>query len=52
MTVWTLGINHETAPLDVRGRFVVPTDQLGPRVMHLRDALQGQAEATLLSTCN
>lgn len=52
MTVWALGINHETAPLDVRGRFAVATDQLAPTVQRLRDALTGGPEATLLSTCN
>ena len=52
MTVWALGINHETAPLDVRGRFAVATDQLAPTVLKLRDALTGKPEATLLSTCN
>jgi glutamyl-tRNA reductase len=52
MTVWALGINHETAPLDVRGRFAVATDQLAPTVQRLREALRGRPEATLLSTCN
>ncbi|UFS56304.1 glutamyl-tRNA reductase [Comamonadaceae bacterium M7527] len=52
MTVWALGINHETAPLDVRGRFAVATDQLAPTVQRLREALTGGPEATLLSTCN
>lgn len=52
MTVWALGINHETAPLDVRGRFAVATDQLAPTVQRLRAALTGRPEATLLSTCN
>ena len=52
MTVWALGINHETAPLDVRGRFAVATDQLAPTVQRLREALTGRPEATLLSTCN
>jgi glutamyl-tRNA reductase len=52
MTVWALGINHETAPLDVRGRFAVATDQLAPTIKRLQDALTGKPEATLLSTCN
>ena len=52
MTVWALGINHETAPLDVRGRFAVPTDLLEPTVRDLRAAIDGIAETTLLSTCN
>ena len=52
MTVWALGINHETAPLDVRGRFAVSTDLLEPTVRDLRAAIDGIAETTLLSTCN
>jgi len=52
MTVWALGINHETAPLDVRGRFAVATDQLAPTVRQLLDAVDGISEATLISTCN
>jgi glutamyl-tRNA reductase len=56
MAVWALGINHNTAPLDLRGRFAFAVDQLGPTVQGLRQALSGRAqsspEAAILSTCN
>jgi glutamyl-tRNA reductase len=57
MSVWALGINHTTAPLDVRGRFAFALDQLSPTLAGLRTALQsrggaGEPELTLVSTCN
>ncbi len=52
MSVWTLGINHQTAPLDLRGRFAFALDQVKPTLHTLRSQLPRQPEATLLSTCN
>jgi len=52
MAVWALGINHTTAPLDLRGRFAFAIDQVAPTLQALRAALQHQPEATLISTCN
>ena len=52
MSVWTLGLNHNTAPLDLRGRFAYAVDQVGPTLRSLRDSLVRPPEATLLSTCN
>ena len=52
MTVWTLGINHHTAPLDLRGRFAFPLDQIPHTLQRFRQALAREPEATLLSTCN
>ena len=52
MAVWTLGINHHTAPLDLRGRFAFALDQIQPTLDGLRSSLPRQPEATLLSTCN
>ena len=53
MTVWALGINHTTAPLDLRGRFAFALDQIEPTLRGLRGAFSGEKpEATLLSTCN
>ena len=52
MAVWALGINHQTAPLDLRGRFAFAMDQVEPVLHTLRDALACQPEATLISTCN
>ena len=52
MSVWALGLNHHTAPLDLRGRFAYALDQVEPTLRSLRTALACQPEATLLSTCN
>ncbi len=52
MTVWALGINHHTAPLDLRSRFAFPLDKLGETVHALRTRLDGAPEAAVLSTCN
>jgi glutamyl-tRNA reductase len=55
MSVFALGLNHTTAPLDLRGRFAFSLEQLAPtlqafqrRVTHL----SGAPEAAILSTCN
>src|SRR3954465_4956809 len=56
MAVWALGINHTTAPLDLRGRFAFALDQVAPTLSSLRQSLHGsvarQPEAAILSTCN
>jgi glutamyl-tRNA reductase len=56
MAVWALGINHTTAPLDLRGRFAFALDQIAPTLGSLRDNVGqrlGRApEAAILSTCN
>ncbi len=56
MAVWALGINHTTAPLDLRGRFAFALDQIAPTLHSLRDNVGrnlGRApEAAILSTCN
>jgi glutamyl-tRNA reductase len=52
MAVWALGINHTTAPLDLRGRFAFAIDQVEPTLRALRGALSRQPEAALISTCN
>jgi glutamyl-tRNA reductase len=56
MAVWALGINHTTAPLDVRGRFAFAVDQLAPTLHSLRGTMESrfgrQPEAAILSTCN
>ena len=52
MAVWALGINHTTAPLDLRGRFAFAIDQVAPTLQALRKALVLQPEAALISTCN
>ena len=56
MAVWTLGLNHTTAPLDLRGRFAFALDQLAPTLQGLRTNLalnlDQTPEAAILSTCN
>ncbi|RYF14691.1 MAG: glutamyl-tRNA reductase [Comamonadaceae bacterium] len=56
MAVWALGINHTTAPLDLRGRFAFALDQIAPTLQSLRtnvgERLGRAPEAAILSTCN
>ncbi|MBK7546307.1 MAG: glutamyl-tRNA reductase [Rhodoferax sp.] len=52
MAVWALGINHTTAPLDLRGRFAFALDQIEPTLQGLRQSLSRQPEAAIISTCN
>jgi len=52
MAVWALGINHTTAPLDLRGRFAFALDQIAPTLGSLRSAMRKPPEAAILSTCN
>ena len=53
MNVVSIGLNHHSAPLDVRSRFAVAQDALGGHLRALRAHLESQAgEAAILSTCN
>ena len=52
MPVWALGLNHTTAPLDLRGRFAFAIEQIEPTLLALRRALVRTTEAALISTCN
>ena len=53
MSVFALGLNHMTAPLDVRGRFAFAPGQLPAALLSLRERLARTApETALLSTCN
>ena len=52
MTVIALGLDHTTAPLDVRGRFAFPCDQLVPTLQAFGSRLQRATEVALVSTCN
>ncbi len=48
-----LGLNHTTAPLDLRGRLAFAPEQLAPALHGLRERLQRNVpEAALVSTCN
>ena len=53
MSVLALGLNHITAPLDLRGRLAFGPEQVNPALQALRARLQGAVpEAALVSTCN
>ena len=52
MSVIALGLNHTTAPLDVRGRFAFPGDTLVPTLRAFRSRVQRAAEVAIVSTCN
>jgi glutamyl-tRNA reductase len=52
MAVWALGINHTTAPLDMRGRFAFAMDQIAPQLHGLRQSMASTPEAAIVSTCN
>jgi glutamyl-tRNA reductase len=51
MTLWVLGLNHQTAPVELRERAAFGGDALSRALASLRDTPQ-VAEAVLLSTCN
>jgi glutamyl-tRNA reductase len=56
MSVWALGLNHTTAPLDLRGRFAFAIDQIAPTLQSLRRSFGSHrhpdVEAAIISTCN
>ncbi|MBN9404876.1 MAG: glutamyl-tRNA reductase [Burkholderiales bacterium] len=52
MAVWALGLNHNTAPLDLRGRFAFALDTIAPALKGLREQHLRHPEAAILSTCN
>jgi glutamyl-tRNA reductase len=60
MGIYALGLNHTTAPLDVRGKFAFTLDELPPALQGLQAQLSmplqpkpdAAAEVALLSTCN
>ncbi|MCC5068204.1 MULTISPECIES: glutamyl-tRNA reductase [Xanthomonas] len=51
MTLWVLGLNHQTAPVDLRERAAFAGDAL-PRALDSLRTLPQVREAALLSTCN
>jgi glutamyl-tRNA reductase len=52
MAVWALGLNHTTAPLDLRGRFTYTVEQMGSTIATLRHTFSPDSEVAILSTCN
>ncbi|MGD2113072.1 MAG: glutamyl-tRNA reductase, partial [Gammaproteobacteria bacterium] len=51
MHLTVLGINHRTAPVDIRGQVAFPPEQLS-RALGELTALDNVQEAAILSTCN
>ena len=51
MALYALGLNHTTAPVEVRERVAFPPDQLGDALRDLVAARRVK-EAAILSTCN
>lgn len=51
MELLCLGLNHKTAPVEVRERFAVGTTRLGESASELV-AMTGVAEGVVISTCN
>jgi glutamyl-tRNA reductase len=48
--LFTIGINHKTAPVGIRERVVIPPERMGEALRRLRQT--GVDEAAILSTCN
>lgn len=51
MQLIVLGLNHKTAPVEVRERFSIPADKVSRGLKHLED-YEALNEAVILSTCN
>ena len=51
MHLLVLGINHRTAPVELRGQVAFPAETI-PRALDELRSLQNVREAALLSTCN
>ncbi|HKK55314.1 glutamyl-tRNA reductase [Marinobacter sp.] len=51
MALVTLGINHRTAPVELRERIAFAPDRMGEAFVELK-AFSGASEAAILSTCN
>lgn len=51
MDILVSGVNHKTAPLELREQLALPPDVIGPRLVELTRP-GGVQEAVLVSTCN
>lgn len=52
MSVLALGLNHTTAPLDLRGRVAFAPERLALSLQSFRGRLQQVDEVAIVSTCN
>ena len=51
MPLFTIGISHHTAPIEIREKVAIPRSEFADRVDELR-ALPGMEEVLILGTCN
>ncbi len=51
MSLFTIGLNHKTAPVDIRERLVFAPEHLLQALREIR-GLEGVNEAAIISTCN
>lgn len=51
MPLFTIGISHHTAPIEIREKVAIPRDAIDGRIRELK-ALPGVEEALILGTCN
>jgi glutamyl-tRNA reductase len=51
MSLRLLGINHRTAPIELREQVAIPRERLAGAAMSLTD-IGGVTEVMILSTCN
>lgn len=52
MNVLALGLNHTTAPLDLRGRFAFSPEQMVPALRAFCERVDRSPEVAIVSTCN
>ena len=52
MALFALGLNHTTAPVDLREQVAFDASRLPEALHHLRTAFAGVREGAILSTCN
>src|SRR4029079_13656608 len=52
MSVFALGLNHTTAPLDLRRRFALAPQQLATTLKAFRSRLEPVEAVAIVSTCN
>ncbi len=52
MSVIALGLNHHTAPVDLRGKFAFSPERLVPTLQSFRQRLLREPEVAIVSTCN
>jgi glutamyl-tRNA reductase len=53
VSVFALGLNHNSAPLDLRGKLAFAPEQLGPALRGFGQRMHGATpEAAIVSTCN